>query len=98
MVANIYPNNGTNFLGANRDVWDPQRLFQSKEETNSIGNFLANTGKHWHFIPAGGAQFGGLWEAAMRSFKQQLYRVDRSLNPSRRCSVWGLMGSCHEVI
>ncbi|KAK9736322.1 hypothetical protein QE152_g12585 [Popillia japonica] len=48
MVANIYSDNGTNFVGANRELRNLQRLFQSKEETNNIGNFLANKGINWH--------------------------------------------------
>ncbi len=48
--ANIYSDNGTTFIGANR-------FLQEKS---------AMQGTKWHFIPPTAANFGGLWESAVK--------------------------------
>lgn len=74
MCSDIYSDNGTNFVGANRTL-------QSKfDETihqlqKSAAEMVAIKGVQWHFIPACSPHFGGLWEAGVKSFKHHLKRI-----------------------
>lgn len=72
--SDLYSDNGTNFVGANR-------ILKSKfEETmlqlsSSVAENIAIKGTTWHFIPPHSPHFGGLWEAAVKSFKFHLKRI-----------------------
>ncbi|XP_055381380.1 uncharacterized protein LOC129611975 [Condylostylus longicornis] len=70
----IYCDNGTNFVGANKEIarQHKQMLQQLKEE---LAQSHENEGVAFHFIPPGSPHFGGLWEAGVRSTKQHLRRV-----------------------
>ena len=50
-----------------------ENLVQLRKNTNLI-NFLAFEGTTWHFIPPAAPNFGGLWEAGVRSLKHHLRR------------------------
>lgn len=45
------------------------------EANSSIHRELAKDGIIWHFIPARSPHFGGIWEAAVKSFKYHFLRV-----------------------
>lgn len=72
LPSNMYSDNATNFLGADREF---QRLFKKALDIKQIQNCSANKGIQWHFIPPRSPHFGGLWEAAVKSVKRHLYRV-----------------------
>ncbi|CAK9796167.1 hypothetical protein ANTPLA_LOCUS675 [Anthophora plagiata] len=72
---NIYSDNGTNFIGANNELKELHKLLTSKTHQSTVDAFLTNEGTHWHFIPPQTPNFGGLWEAGVRSFKHHLRRV-----------------------
>jgi hypothetical protein len=67
--------NGTNFVGANRELNELQALFQSNEHNEKIQNFLTDRKIQWRFNPPNSPHFGGLWEAAVKSFKRHLIRI-----------------------
>ncbi|XP_018368372.1 PREDICTED: uncharacterized protein LOC108764576 [Trachymyrmex cornetzi] len=71
--AHIYSDNGTNFVGANRELKDLAQ-FLIKEQTG-LSECINDIGIGWHFIPAYSPHFGGLWEAGIRSTKYHLSRV-----------------------
>lgn len=72
--AHIYCDNGTNFIGAKNEL--PRLLKKACEnQTKEIINILCNDGIQWHFNPPTAANFGGLWEAAVRSTKHHLKRI-----------------------
>jgi hypothetical protein len=69
----IFCDNGTNFVGA-KHILDQQlrSLLQSKSHWIKIHQFTATEGIEWHFIPPRSPHFGGLGEAAVKSFKHHL--------------------------
>lgn len=72
--TDIYSDNGTNFVGANRELKTKFEETMS-ELASTAAESLVHTGTNWHFIPANSPHFGGLWEAAVKSFKYQLKRI-----------------------
>ncbi len=62
----IWSENGTNFVGACR---------QLREVQDSISKFLTSKNVEWKFIPQHAPHFGGLWEAAVKSTKTHLYKI-----------------------
>jgi hypothetical protein len=58
-VDHLYSDNGTNFVGAFKKL-------------NDIDGVLSRKGIEWHFIPPLAPNFGGLWEAGVRSVKTHL--------------------------
>ncbi|XP_076660830.1 uncharacterized protein LOC143364282, partial [Halictus rubicundus] len=74
ICKNIYSDNGTNFVGANNDLTELSRVLREKEHKR-VRRFLEDKEMSWHFMPALSPHFGGLWEAAVKSFKHHLKRV-----------------------
>jgi transposase InsO family protein len=73
--ATILSDNGTNFVGADRELNELRALFQSDEHNEKIQSFLTDRKIQWRFNPPNSPHFGGLWEAAVKSFKRHLIRV-----------------------
>lgn len=72
--SDLYSDNGTNFVGANREL--RSKFEESMAEISSTAaEALTIKGTQWHFIPANSPHFGGLWEAAVKSFKFHLKRI-----------------------
>ena len=69
----IYSDNGTTFQGANKEL---QSLFKSNSEfIKTVAGKVSSQQINWSFIPPHAPHFGGIWEAAVRSFKYHLKRV-----------------------
>ncbi|XP_062557948.1 uncharacterized protein LOC134222815 [Armigeres subalbatus] len=68
----IHSDNATNFQGAKHELYDLHKNLSSKQGQTSIGTELSQQGISWHFIPPRAPNFGGLWEAAVRSAKTAL--------------------------
>ncbi|XP_054085783.1 uncharacterized protein LOC128921654 [Zeugodacus cucurbitae] len=66
----LYSDNGTAFVGANRLLKEDLAAWQSENNQR----FLADTGTHWHFITPSAPHQGGIWEAAVKSAKHHLIR------------------------
>jgi len=64
--ATIWSDNGTNFVGAQREL---------ATYTKNIEAQLANEGINWRFNPPASPHFGGLWEASVKSAKHHLNRT-----------------------
>jgi len=71
--AHIYSDNGSNFVGANREL-NELGNFLMKEGT-VISKAINDMGINWHFIPAYSPHFGGLWESGVKSTKYYLKRI-----------------------
>ena len=72
----LYSDNGSNFLGAKKEILELQ-LFLKKQDTNDdIRQYLlSNHEITWHNIPPRSPHFGGLWEGAVKSMKKHLHRI-----------------------
>ncbi|XP_078052010.1 uncharacterized protein LOC144478151, partial [Augochlora pura] len=74
-TTTVADDNGTNFMGANNEFRELRDLLNSENHRGKINSFLADRAINWHFIPPSAPHFGGLWEAAVKSFKNHLKRV-----------------------
>ncbi|XP_046399958.1 uncharacterized protein LOC124166473 [Ischnura elegans] len=69
----LYSDNATTFRGAAKEI---NRLFAATSKlTAEVALQIAKEGTSWTFIPPRAPHFGGIWEAAVRSFKHHLKRV-----------------------
>ncbi|GFT87924.1 uncharacterized protein TNCV_800171 [Trichonephila clavipes] len=70
--ATISSDNAKNFVGANRELKILHNLLKFPEEKLS---YLSSEGISWNFMPPRAPNFGGLWEAGVKSFKFYLKRA-----------------------
>ncbi|XP_017490530.1 PREDICTED: uncharacterized protein LOC108378737, partial [Rhagoletis zephyria] len=66
----LYSDNGTAFVGANRLLQEDVAAWNNENNQRS----LASMGTQWHFITPSAPHQGGLWEAAVKSAKHHLVR------------------------
>ncbi len=71
----IWSDNGTNFVGACRQLRELSDCLKTKEAQDSVSKFLTAQNVEWKFIPQHAPHFGGLWEAAVKSTKTHLRKV-----------------------
>ncbi|GFT72432.1 integrase catalytic domain-containing protein [Trichonephila clavipes] len=75
--ATISSDNAKNFAGANRELKRLHNLLKCPEE--KLSSYLSSEGISWNFMPPRAPNFGGLWEAGVKSFKFHLKRAVRNL-------------------
>ncbi|GFX68886.1 integrase catalytic domain-containing protein [Trichonephila clavipes] len=68
--AKLFSDNGKNFVGASNEIKKLLEIVRKPDE--KLANYLAAEGIEWKFIPARSPNFGGLWEAAIKSCKYHL--------------------------
>ncbi|XP_071642645.1 uncharacterized protein [Temnothorax longispinosus] len=73
--SDVFSDNGTNFVGANRELEELQDLLNREEEQKKLIDYTATEKIKWHFIPSRAPHFGGLWETTVKSFKNHFYKV-----------------------
>ena len=71
ICTTLYSDNGTQFVGANRQIQEDLRNWVA----TYAQQHLAAEGTCWKFITPSAPHHGGLWEAAVRSAKKHLLRV-----------------------
>jgi hypothetical protein len=69
LCNNIYSYNGTNFVGAEKEL---KRIMLDKKFVESISNYASHQGIKFHFMPPCSPHMGGLWEAGEKSMKYHL--------------------------
>ncbi|XP_058987763.1 uncharacterized protein LOC131806908 [Musca domestica] len=74
MCSDLYSDCGTNFIGSNKELKILQRR-NTESLPEDLANLLADNGTNWHFIPPASPNFGGLWEAGVKSTKHHLKRI-----------------------
>lgn len=72
MPARVYSDNGTTFVGADREL---QRLWKSSEHQRQVGDFAVEHHIEWNFLPPRGSHHAGLVESAVKSFKHHFKRT-----------------------
>lgn len=73
--AEIQSDNGTNFQGAKKKLTDLHHIFNTKPNQRAIINECSSKGISWRFIPPRAPNFGGLWEAAVKTAKSSLAKT-----------------------
>ena len=71
MPSVIWSDNGTNFVGAEKDLLACLLNWDAK----FIASKLAQNGIKWKFNPPPSPHHGGVWERLVRSFKRTLYAI-----------------------
>lgn len=72
--AELWSDNGLNFVGAAKEL--SQMLNQSMTNVlEEVAELLANDGTKWNFIPPRAPNFGGLWEAGIKSVKTHIVKT-----------------------
>lgn len=67
--------NAKNFVGAKREVGELAKLFKNQQFQEAIVREAVKDSIEFRFIPARSPNFGGLWEAAVKSFKSHFKRT-----------------------
>ena len=71
----LWSDHGTNFVGANRELKELNDILKEQKAQKSISEFCSAKNIEWKFIPEHSPHFGGIWEAAVKSFKNHLKRI-----------------------
>lgn len=67
--------NALNFQGAKRELEELAHLFRSQQHKDQVTRSCSGDGITFKFIPPRSPNFGGLWEAAVKSLKTHLRRT-----------------------
>jgi hypothetical protein len=73
--AKMFSDNGTNFVGAAKELKEFYGFLQSQPFNNKVATEMSKKGIEWNFNPPSAPHFGGLWEAGVKSVKFHLHRV-----------------------
>ena len=71
----MWSDHGTNFVGANREIKELIQHLNDQKTRKDISEFCTFNNIEWKFIPEHSPHFGGIWEAAVKSFKRHLRRI-----------------------
>lgn len=73
--SHVYSDNGTNFVGANNELRELYYLLESEQHQGRVKEYAVRKNIAWQFNPPLSPHFGGIWEAAVKSFKHHFRRV-----------------------
>ncbi|XP_036140825.1 uncharacterized protein LOC118644954 [Monomorium pharaonis] len=73
--TDLYTDNGTNFVGASRELKELRQVVFKELQQKTVLDFLAQEEIRWHFNPPLAPHFGGIWEAAVKAMKTHLKRI-----------------------
>lgn len=94
-VSNVWSDNGTNFVGAAKEL---RHLVEAEKSSvaSEIKEWLGNNGTTWHFNPPHAPNFNGLMEAGVKSTKFHLRRIigDSTLTYEELATVLAQIEAC----
>ncbi|XP_055615326.1 uncharacterized protein LOC129761617 [Toxorhynchites rutilus septentrionalis] len=71
----VHSDNGTNFVGAKNILNELYNTMNSKKHLDTVTHECSSRGITWNFIPPRTPNFGGLWEAAVKTAKTSLTKT-----------------------
>lgn len=74
-ISYLYSDNGTNFVGAKRNLDELYTFLSAKDTSTAFQNELNNRKITWRNIPARAPHWGGIWESNIKCIKSHLYRT-----------------------
>lgn len=86
---NLSCDNGTNFVGAKRELQELHDLLNRQDTRQEIVSWCAEDGINFHFITPRSPHHGGIWEAAVTVIKTHLIKTinSSSLTFEELCTV-----------
>lgn len=75
LCKRICSDNAKNFVGADNYLKQIHELIENISKDQQCHNYFLEHHVEWDFIPARSPHFGGIWEAAVKSFKYHIKRV-----------------------
>lgn len=67
-IRQLFSDNGTNFVGANRELKDAAKEIDQSQ----VSNYLLRNNIDWIFNPPAASHFGGVWERQIRTTRKIL--------------------------
>ena len=94
--TDIWSDHGTNFVSANRELKEFIKFLNERKNVKKISEFCTSQKINWKFIPERAPHFGGLWEAAVKSFKAHLKKVTLNvrLTFEEACTLMAQIEAC----
>lgn len=71
----IHSDNGTTFVGANRELREVFEFIRKKVDNSKLQQLFSENNIRWSFIPPRSPHMGGLWEVGVKSCKFHLKRI-----------------------
>lgn len=72
-ASHLYSDNTTHFVGTDRLL---QSFFKEAKTQQNLRLQLVNVGVQWRFIRPAAPHFGGIWEAAVKSAKKRMLKIN----------------------
>ena len=73
--GDLYSDNGSNYIGADRELRQIYDLLSNKDSSDTLCRYFNNSRVKWHFIPGRAPHFGGLWESAIKAAKSFIRKI-----------------------
>ena len=91
-IVDVYSDNGTNFVGANKEI---SLMVDQCLADPKVRHYFTDSRISWHFNPPSAPHMGGYWEAGIKRIK---YHIKRALGNVRGRSVCKLAPACRSLV
>ncbi|XP_072386148.1 uncharacterized protein [Diabrotica undecimpunctata] len=73
--SKVYSDNRKTYVGAKKELQSLNNFFKNQAISEEFNSYFTEQGIDWHFIPSRAPNFGGIWEAGVKSFNFHFKRV-----------------------